>query len=202
MHCGAAASRLSARARPHAIRARRSEVFDLMPEAALVSHFFTNQRHPIGLPRCNGLKKWDFFPLAWPVLYSKSGTNHLSYGVGKMKLRMALNGMLAVVGISRRRTCPGEPIFHGGFGRRHSVCTDNVIFNACKLRAYRRRSCQGCLNSGHATLVDFRRCPEDSGDLGWWTGKDRKPTDGGVRCGHHQAYRSVARDSPRCSFQP
>src|SRR4030095_6089213 len=41
----------------------------------LASYFFTNQRYPIGLPRCNGLKKWDFFPLAWTVLCSTSGTS-------------------------------------------------------------------------------------------------------------------------------
>ena len=71
-----------------------------------------------------------------------------------MKLRMALTGMLAVVGILGaghvQATLILEKGIHGG-----NTGTDNVIFNACNLPQGPALTIQGCLNTSHTTLVDF-----------------------------------------------
>ncbi len=91
-----------------------------------------------------------------------------------MKLRMALTGMLAAVGIrgagqasASKFLLGATALFCGLVGHAQAtlilekgivggnVGTDNVIFNACNLPDGPALTVQGCLNTNHATLVDF-----------------------------------------------
>lgn len=71
-----------------------------------------------------------------------------------MKLRMALTGMLAVVGILSAGHAQATLILQTGLvGGSGDV--DNVIFNACGTSSGPSTLIQGCLNTNHSTLVNF-----------------------------------------------